>query len=67
MVPGELAELEAGIDEAQHVAVVLVHPLWDQDPSNLRAEVAAAVAEGERQGLRVEQRSVLRAVRFPYE
>jgi Lhr-like helicase len=67
MVPGRLADLEAGVDEAQHVAVVLIHPLWDQDPSNLRAEVAAAVAEGERQGLRVELQSVLRAVRFPYE
>jgi DEAD/DEAH box helicase domain-containing protein len=67
MTPGRLAGLEAGVDAAQRVAVVLLHPLWDQDRSNLRADVAAAVAAGERQGLRVELRSLLRAVRFPYE
>jgi len=62
-----LAGLDAGIDAAQRYAVVLTHPLWDKDRSNLRSDVAAAVADGEREGLRVELHSVLRAVRFPYE
>jgi hypothetical protein len=64
---GGLGGLAAGIDPAQHRAVVLIHPLWDKALTNLRADVAAAVAEGERQGLRVEFQSALRAVRFPYE
>jgi Lhr-like helicase len=67
LTPGRLGGLAAGLDWAQHLAVVLTHPLWDKDRTNLRADVAAAVAEGERQGLRVELHSVLRAVRFPYE
>lgn len=67
LTAGRLGGLEAGIDQAQHLAIVLVHPLWDKERTNLRADVAAAVAEGERQGLRVELQSVLRAVRFPYE
>jgi hypothetical protein len=65
--PTRLGGLDAGTDTAHHRAVVLVHPLWDRDPSNFRSDVAAAVAEGERLGLRVELKSVLRAVRFPYE
>jgi DEAD/DEAH box helicase domain-containing protein len=67
LTAGRVGGLDAGIDQAQHAAVVLMHPLWDRDRTNLRADVAAAVAEGERQGIRVELRSVLRAVRFPYE
>jgi DEAD/DEAH box helicase domain-containing protein len=67
LTPDRLGGLAAGLDPAQHLAVVLVHPLWDTERTNLRSDVAAAVAEGERRGLRVELRSVLRAVRFPYE
>jgi hypothetical protein len=67
LTAGQLGGLDAGIDPAQHLAVVLVHPLWDRARTNFRADVAAAVAEGERQDLRVELQSVLRAVRFPYE
>jgi DEAD/DEAH box helicase domain-containing protein len=67
LTAGRLGGLDAGIDRAQHIAVVLIHPLWDKAPTNFRADVAAAVAGGERQGLRIELRSVLRAVRFPYE
>jgi hypothetical protein len=67
MTHTELGELEAGIDEVNHLAVVLIHPLWDTNPANYRADVAAAVAEGERLDLKVQLHSVLRAVRFPYE
>jgi hypothetical protein len=67
MTRRQLGELEAGIDEVNHLAVVLIHPLWDTNPANYRADVAAAVAEGERLDLRVQLHSVLRAVRFPYE
>ncbi len=62
-----LGTLQAGVDAARHRALALVHPLWDRDPANYRADVAAAVADGERRGLRVELRSILRAVRTPYE
>lgn len=62
-----LGTLEAGIDLARREAVVLTHPLWDRDSSNYRADVASAVAEGERRGLRVILRSILRAIRIPYE
>jgi len=33
MTPGHLGGLDAGIDEANHVAVVITHPLWDTNPS----------------------------------
>lgn len=62
-----LGGLNAGVDPVQGYGVLLTHPLWDRSRSNLRADVAAAIAEGEREGLRVELHSVLRAVRFPYE
>jgi hypothetical protein len=61
------AGLEAGLDQMNNQAVILTHPLWDADRSNLRSNVAAAVAEAERAGMRAELMSVLRAVRFPYE
>jgi len=67
LTPDRLGGLAAGLDPVQDRAVVLVHPLWDTSRTNLRSDVAAAVAEGERRGLRIELRSVLRAVRFPYE
>lgn len=67
LTPVQLGGLHAGVDTAQRHAVVLTHPLWDSQRANLRADVAAAVADGERNGLRVEIKSVLRAVRFPYE
>lgn len=67
MVLDRLGPLTAGIDPLRHQAIALVHPLWDRDPSNYRPDVAAAVAEGERRGFDVELRSVLRAVRIPYE
>lgn len=65
--PSRLGGLDAGVDPGQHRAVVLIHPLWDKAMANLRPDVAGAVAEGERRGLRVELQSVIRAVRFPYE
>ena len=62
-----LGGLPAGVDPLTNVAVIIAHPLWDTDMANLRPELAAAVAEAERRGLGVELRSILRAVRVPYE
>lgn len=67
MTLDQLGGLTAGVDPVRRQAIVLIHPLWDRDPSNYRADVGAAVAAGERRGLKVELRSVLRAVRIPYE
>ena len=63
----ELGGLPAGVDTVQNVAVVLIHPLWDKDRTNLRADLAAAIAAAERSGLTVSLKSVLRAVRFTYD
>jgi hypothetical protein len=63
-----LDTLHAGISDLTGEAVILVHPIWDQHPSNYRPEVAAAVSEAQRRGLRtITLRSVFHAVRFPYE
>ena len=59
--------LLGGVDAFRREAVILIHPLWDTDPSNYRPEVAAAVADAEAQGFRATLRSVFHAVRFPYE
>lgn len=60
-----LAGLPAGFDAGE--ALILIHPLWDQDPSNFRPDVANAVAQAEARGWRWKLRTVFRAVRFPYE
>jgi hypothetical protein len=63
-----LDTLHAGISDLTGEAVILVHPIWDQHPSNYRHEIAAAVSEAERRGLRtITLRSIFHAVRFPYE
>jgi hypothetical protein len=62
-----LAGLPAGHDPGTGEVLILVHPLWDQDASNLRPEVAAAVAQAEGRGWRWKLRTIFRAVRFPYE
>ncbi|MFN7970780.1 MAG: DEAD/DEAH box helicase [Acidobacteriota bacterium] len=62
-----LAGLPAGLDSASGEVLVLIHPLWDQEPSNFRPEVARAVAQAEAHGWRWKLRTVFRAVRFPYE
>jgi hypothetical protein len=63
-----LDTLHAGISTLTNEVVILVHPLWDQHPSNYRPEVAAAVSEAQNQGLTtISLRSVFHAVRFPYE
>ncbi len=59
--------LPAGVSAATSEAIILTHPLWDMDRSNLRSDVAAAIADAEQQGLRPVLRSLFRAVRFPYE
>ena len=63
----ELAGLLAGIDQGAGEALILTHPLWDQDAANFHPQVSRAVAEAELRGLRWELRTLFRAVRFPYE
>jgi Lhr-like helicase len=68
--PIQLGGLPSGHKSTPHgheVAVVLTHPMWDTNRSNLRPDVADAVAEGERRGWTVILHSLLRAVRAPYE
>jgi len=60
-------ELPGGFDSFNNEAVILIHPLWDQDQANYRPEVAAAVADAQSQGFSVQLRTVFRALRFPYE
>jgi Lhr-like helicase len=67
LTPTTLGGLPAGTTAVTNEAIILTHPLWDRDRANLRPDVAAAVAEAERQGLRWELKSIFRAVRFPYE
>jgi hypothetical protein len=67
LTPTTLGGLPAGTTTVTNEAVILTHPLWDRDPANLRPDVAAAVADAERQGLRWSLKSLFRAVRFPYE
>src|SRR6185437_5919965 len=59
--------LRVGVNPHTNEATVLIHPLWDQNPANYRPEVAAATAQIEAEGLTLRFRSLLRAVRFPYE
>jgi hypothetical protein len=61
-----LAGLPAGHDAGTGDVLILVHPLWDQDPSNFRSEVSDAVAQAEARGWRWKLRTIFRAVRFPY-
>ncbi len=67
LTPTTLAGLPVGTSAATNEAIILTHPVWDTDRANLRPDVAAAVADAERQGLTPVLRSVFRAVRFPYE
>lgn len=62
-----VAGLRVGVNTFTNEAIILIHPLWDQNAANYRPEVAAAVAQTEAEGLTTKLRSVLRAVRFPYE
>jgi DEAD/DEAH box helicase domain-containing protein len=62
-----LAGLPAGHDAGTGEVLILIHPLWDQDPSNFRPEVSRAVAQAESRGWRWKLRTLFRAVRFPYE
>ena len=59
--------LRVGANPHTNEGIVLIHPLWDPNPANYRPEVAAAVAHLEAEGLTPTLRSLLRAVRFPYE
>lgn len=67
LVPHSVSGLEVGINGATSEAVILIHPLWDRDPTNFRPELASAVAHLERRGLTPLPHSVFRAARFPYE
>jgi DEAD/DEAH box helicase domain-containing protein len=67
MTPANFSGLPGGISQLNNEAVILVHPLWDADPSNYHPSLAAAVADAERQGFSPRPRSIFRATRFPYE
>jgi hypothetical protein len=62
-----VAGLRVGVNPHTNEAIILIHPLWDQNSANYRPEVAAAVAQIGAEGLTPKLRSLLRAVRFPYE
>lgn len=61
--------LDAGLDPTLREAVIVVHPLWDTQRgwSNLRVELATAIAEAEAAGWKPRPLSIFRLVRFPYE
>ena len=65
--PTTLAGLPAGHDPNAREVLIIIHPLWDQDPSNLCPAVSSAIAQAEARGWRWNLRTVFRAVRFPYE
>ena len=67
MQAGTFDALSGGVDPFSKEAIILIHPLWDTEPSNFRPEVAAAVSDAQGQGFRVTLRSFFRIVRFPYE
>jgi hypothetical protein len=67
LIARDVGGLRVGVNTFTNEAIILVHPLWDRNPANYRADVAAAVAQIEAQGLTPRLRSLLRAVRFPYE
>jgi DEAD/DEAH box helicase domain-containing protein len=55
------------LDEWNQKAVILVHPLWDTEPINFCAEVAAAYAEAEQRNLQPVLKPIFDVIRFPYE
>jgi Lhr-like helicase len=59
--------LHTGINQITGEAVILMHPMWDTSPANYGEPLARTVAEAQRLGFRPTLRSMLRAVRFPYE
>ena len=59
--------LRVGANPYTNEGTILIHPLWDQNPANYRPEVKAAVDHLQGEGLTPTLRSLLRAVRFPYE
>jgi hypothetical protein len=65
--PTTLGGLLAGISRVTNEAIILTHPLWDHEPSNMKPEVASAFTDAEHLNLRPVLRSIFRAVRFPYE
>jgi Lhr-like helicase len=67
LVPRAVSGLRVGVNSLTNEAIILLHPLWDQNAANYRPEVGAAVAQIEAEGLTPKLRSLLRAVRFPYE
>jgi DEAD/DEAH box helicase domain-containing protein len=65
--PTVIGGLPSGHDPRTDEVVILIHPLWDTEPSNFRPQVARAVADAESRGWRWRLQTVFRAVRFPYE
>ena len=64
--PQSLAGLPAGHDPHTNEAVILIHPLWDQEERNFHPDLANAVALAEANGWRWRLKTLFQAVRFPY-
>lgn len=65
--PIPLAGLPAGHDPQTDEALILVHPLWDQNEANFHPTLKNAVSAAKARGWRWKLHSVFRAIRFPYE
>lgn len=66
-IPEVVKDLHTGLNQITGEAVILTHPMWDTNPANYGATLARAVAEVQRLGFKPVTRSMLRAIRFPYE
>jgi hypothetical protein len=69
LTPAVFGGLDVGIDASLKEAIIVTHPLWDTQRgwSNVRSDLAAAIAEAEAAGLKPRPHSIFRLVRFPYE
>jgi len=57
----------AGIDNTRGEAIILTHPLWDQNPANYGEELAETISRIEARGLTPHCVSIFRALRFPFQ
>jgi DEAD/DEAH box helicase domain-containing protein len=66
--PRQFGPLPGAVDDIQHEAVILTHPLWDTDvrAGNFCPPLAEAYAQAEQTGYTPRLHSIFRAVRFPY-
>jgi DEAD/DEAH box helicase domain-containing protein len=67
LTPTTFGGLDAGVNTVRQEATIIIHPLWDKEPSNYRPEVAAATTAARQAGLEPQLKSLFHIVRFPYE